>query len=61
MLQKKDLLNPNEPIGSLSQFLKVRPVGIRKIQVISEDLKNFQFIISKLTDKHISELLNKFT
>jgi hypothetical protein len=61
VLQKKNILNPNDPVGSLAQFIKVRPVGIRKIQVVTEDLKNLQFLISKLTDKHITDLLTKFT
>ena len=46
---------------TLREFLKVRPVGVRKLQVINEDLKNFQFIISKLTSNHVNELLSQFS
>lgn len=61
VMNKKSILNPNEPVKSLREFIKIRPVGIRKLQVINEDLKNFQFIISKLTLNHINEMLTSFS
>lgn len=61
VLKKKSIINPNEPVKTLREFLKVRPVGVRKLQVINEDLKNFQFIFSKLTNNHVNELLSQFS